>query len=240
MQTIKLACLDLAADHRLLDLGCGEGRHCHAAYHDAKCHVIGLDLGLDDVRKTREGFAAAPVLSPAENQRFDVMVGNALSLPFSNNSMNRLICSEVLEHIPDYMRVIDEIHRVVEPGGVIGVSVPRHWPEKICWWLSADYHNEPGGHIRIFNQSDLIEDFRSRGFTLKHKHYAHGLHTPYWWLRCAFGVKKPLNMLTKAWHSLLVLEMMKNPLWLRGLSKLLDKLIGKSVVLYFEKSAGGK
>ncbi|MGC6512536.1 MAG: class I SAM-dependent methyltransferase [Parvibaculales bacterium] len=240
MQTIKLAHLHPLPEHKVLDLGCGEGRHCHAVYHEAKCHVIGLDLGFADVRKTRDGFAAAPVLAPAETQRFHVLVGNALSLPFPDHSMDRVICSEVLEHIPDYLRVIEEIDRVVKPDGVIGISVPRRWPEKICWWLSADYHNEPGGHIRIFNQKELTEDFRSRGFRLIRKDYAHGLHTPYWWLRCAFGVKKPLNPLTRAWHSLLVLEMMKNPLWLRGLSRLLDICIGKSVVLYFEKPAGAE
>ncbi len=237
MQTIKLAHLKVLPKHRLLDLGCGQGRHCHAAYYETACHVIGLDLGYDDICKTRNGFEALPVIAPKPTQHFNLMVANALTLPFADNSMNRLICSEVLEHIPDYMRVIDEIERVTTHAALIGISVPRAWTEKICWWLSQDYHSELGGHIRIFKEQDLIDDFEARGFKLYKKHYAHALHTPYWWLRCVFGIKKELNFITRAWHALLVYELLKNPLWLKGIAKLIDRVMGKSVVFYFKKSA---
>ena len=39
--------------------------------------------------------------------------------------------------------------------GIIGISVPRFLPERICWLFSKDYHNTPGGHVRIFKQKTL-------------------------------------------------------------------------------------
>ncbi|MGC6475659.1 MAG: class I SAM-dependent methyltransferase [Parvibaculales bacterium] len=236
MQTINLSILQVEKQHMLLDLGCGEGRHCHAAYYHAACQVIGLDLSFDDIITTRKGFQDHPVTEPTPHQHFALGVANAQNIPLANASLDRIICSEVLEHIPDYFRVIDEITRILKPDGRVAISVPRQAPETICWWLSEDYHNEPGGHIRIFNAQELIEDFEARGFHCVKKQYAHGLHTPYWWLRCAFGVKKEHNFITRLWHKLLVLEMMKDPIWLRGISKLADWLMGKSVVLYFERA----
>ena len=58
MQTIDLNVLGLRDGQRALDLGCGAGRHVHAMYYHAQCHVVGLDLGYEDVRKTRDGFGS--------------------------------------------------------------------------------------------------------------------------------------------------------------------------------------
>jgi ubiquinone/menaquinone biosynthesis C-methylase UbiE len=237
MQTIRLDLLGLTDGDVALDLGCGLGRHSHAMYFHKACRTVGLDLGFDDVLATLKGFEAYPNMAdetPAHH-RFDLTVGNALQLPFADATFDRLICSEVLEHIPDYLTALDEIARVTKPGGRIGISVPRRWPEQICWLLSDDYHNEPGGHVRIFKSRRLVEDFEARGFRLTDRHWAHGLHSPYWWWRCLCGVKKERNWLARQYHKLLVLEIVKNPLPLRMLSAILDPLMGKSVVLYFDR-----
>ncbi|MBO6905757.1 MAG: class I SAM-dependent methyltransferase, partial [Parvibaculum sp.] len=102
MQTIDLNVLGLRDGQRALDLGCGAGRHVHAMYYHSQCHVVGLDLGFEDVRNTRNGFGSCPDMDPDTKRAFSLTVGNALSLPFPDASFDKVICSEVLEHIPDY------------------------------------------------------------------------------------------------------------------------------------------
>ncbi len=237
MQTINLDYLMLEDNHRLLDLGCGHGRHTHAAFFHKRGHTIGVDLGFEDVQITRAGLEAYPDLEPqiGAPRRADVLVADALSLPFSDDYFDRLICSEVLEHIPDYQAALTEIWRVVKPGGRIGISVPHRWPEQICWLFSEQYHNTPGGHVRIFRNSDLRADFEALGFRFVRKHLKHGLHSPYWWLRCAIGIHNDRNILVRGYKKLLEIEILKNPLALRALSAAADPLMGKSVVLYFDK-----
>ena len=177
MQTIDLDILRLEDGHQILDLGCGRGRHTHAAYFHRRCHSVGLDLGLEDVLTTQQGFLDHPDLEPQTGhaRRYDLMVGDALSLPFADNSFDRLICSEVLEHIPDYAGALAEIWRVTKPGGRIGISVPHRWPEQICWMLSRAYYDVPGGHVRIFKRHELRRDIEAMGFTYLTRHLTHGL-----------------------------------------------------------------
>ena len=56
-----------------------------------------------------------------------------------------------------------ELVRVLRPGGTIAVTVPRWFPELINWALSDDYHNVPGGHVRIYRHSALVGRLARRG-----------------------------------------------------------------------------
>lgn len=235
MRTVDLNTLGLKDGQRVLDLGCGEGRHVHAMYHHAVCHVVGLDLAFEDVKKTRDGFADCPDMDPDTKRSYSLSVGNALSLPFADGTFDKIICSEVLEHIPSYRQALKEISRVLKPGGTLAVSVPRYWPEWVCWALSEEYHNEPGGHVRIFRTGRLKQDVVQNGFAFYHRHWAHGLHSPYWWLRCAVGVKNTASKLVAAYHRFLVWDLMKQPWLTRTLEAIAAPLMGKSVVLYFTK-----
>ncbi|MEO9137784.1 MAG: methyltransferase domain-containing protein, partial [Jatrophihabitans sp.] len=142
--------------------------------------------------------------------------------------------SEILEHIPDDRAVIAEIARVVRPGGTVAVSVPRRWTEQICWALSDQYHEVEGGHIRIYRGSELEQSLVAAGLTLLGSHHAHALHSPYWWLKCAVGVDTD-NVLTRTYHRLLVWDMMSAPWVTRTAERLLDPVLGKSLVLYLSK-----
>lgn len=237
MQTINLNALGLKDGDTVLDLGCGEGRHVHAMYHHKVCHVVGLDLAFDDVKKTREGFVHCPDMDPETKRLNTLSVGNALSLPFADNSFDKVLCSEVMEHIPDYIQALSEVERILKPGGTFAVSVPRYWPERICWALSEDYHNEPGGHVRIFRSGKLRKDVEANGLRFTLRHWAHGLHSPYWWIKCAVGVKNNDNFLVKLYHRFLVWEITDNPFVVRVLEAIAAPLMGKSVVLYFKKPA---
>jgi len=237
MQTVDLNVLGLKDGERALDLGCGAGRHVHAMYYHAQCHVVGVDLGFADVKRTREGFGTCPDMDPETKRAFSLSVGNALSLPFPDGTFDKIICSEVLEHIPDYKQAINEIERVLKPGGTLAVSVPRWFPEQVCWALSDDYHNEPGGHVRIFREGELKGAVQAKGLRFFYRHWAHGLHSPYWWLKCAVGVKREDVKAVNLYKRFLEWDILQRPWLTRTLEKIAAPLMGKSVVLYFTKGA---
>ncbi|MDO8288930.1 MAG: class I SAM-dependent methyltransferase [Parvibaculum sp.] len=237
MQTIDFNTLGLKDGQRALDLGCGAGRHVHAMYYAAKCHVVGIDLGFEDVKRTRTGFEQIPDMDPDTQRAFSLSVGNALSLPFPDATFDKIVCSEVMEHIPDYKQAIAECERILKPGGTLAISVPRFFPEWVCWKLSDDYHNEPGGHIRIFRESVLKDAVEEKGLTFFYRHWAHGLHSPYWWLKCFFGVKREDVGIVNAYKKFLEWDILQAPLLTRTLEKIAGPLMGKSVVFYFTKEA---
>jgi SAM-dependent methyltransferase len=233
--TVDFDRLGLRAGERVLDMGCGAGRHAFEMYKRG-ADVIAFDQDADELATVREWFAAmrdaGEVPAGAEA---DVKEGDALSLPFADGEFDRVVAAEVLEHIPADIQAVQELVRVLRPGGTLAVSVPRWFPEVVNWKLSEEYHNTPGGHIRIYTDAELVDKVTKAGMELEGKAYAHGLHAPYWWIKCAVGVHKDDHPLARAYHRLLVWEIMKNPRALQVAGKVLDPVIGKSMVLYFRK-----
>ena len=234
MQTVDFRHFPLASGDRVLDLGCGEGRHVISAYLEAKVESIGVDLSVRDLQTTREKFRDFEQTDDS-GRLFALASANALELPFADNSFDKVICSEVLEHIPDYQGALAEIQRVLKPGGLFCASVPRRWPEKICWALSDAYHQVPGGHIRIFRAGELRGDIEGLGFKHYYRHWAHALHAPFWWLKCLFWKTQDSNWLVAQYHRLLVWDLMERPAFTRILEACMNPFVGKSVVMYFRK-----
>jgi SAM-dependent methyltransferase len=233
--TVDFDRLGLCPGDRALDMGCGAGRHAFEMYRRG-ADVIALDQDADELAKVREWFAAmrdaGEVPSGAEA---DVKEGDALALPFADGEFDRVVAAEVLEHIPADIEAIQELARVLRPGGTLAITVPRWLPEVICWQLSREYHDTPGGHIRIYTDKELATKAEKAGLELTGKAYAHGLHSPYWWLRCVVGVHNETNPAVRAYHRLLVWDIMKRPRTTRLAERVLDPVIGKSLVLYFCK-----
>ena len=236
MQTVDFAYLPLKSGDVVLDLGCGEGRHVISAYVEADIDAVGVDLSLDDLMTTREKFGDF-VAGENDGKAFNLSVANALHLPFADGTFDKVICSEVLEHIPDYRGALAEIHRVLRPGGLFCASVPRRWPEKICWALSDAYHQVLGGHLRIFRSDELRSEIEKLGFNHYYRHWAHALHAPFWWLKCLFWETQDSNWLVAQYHRFLVWDLMDKPAFTRVLEKMMNPLVGKSVVMYFRKEA---
>ncbi|MGY1696044.1 methyltransferase domain-containing protein [Geodermatophilus sp. SYSU D00814] len=234
--TVDYDLLDLRPGATVLDLGCGEGRHAFEAYRRG-AHVVAVDHGASEVATTRQWLGAIAEAGEAPaGARYEVVRGDLLHLPFPDASVDRVIASEVLEHIPDDARAMAEIVRVLKPGGRVAVTVPRYGPERVCWALSDAYHANEGGHVRIYRGDALRARLRVAGLAPGRSHHAHALHAPYWWLKCAVGVERDAAVV-RAYHRLLVWDLTQRPLVTRLAERVLDPLIGKSLVVYADKPA---
>ncbi|OBK36759.1 methyltransferase [Mycobacterium sp. 1245111.1] len=235
MLTVDFDRLGIGPGSKVIDVGCGAGRHSFEAYRRG-ADVTAFDQNateLGDVDTMFRGMAEAGEIPPSGHA--ETVIGDARALPYPDQTFDCVIASEILEHIPADETVIAELIRVLKVGGKLAVTVPRWLPEQVCWLLSEDYHSNDGGHIRIYRAHQLRHKIAERGMTFTHTHHAHALHSPFWWLKCAVGVEKSDHPAVTAYHKLLVWDMMRRPLLTRLAESTLNPLIGKSVALYFEK-----
>ena len=233
MQTIRFKNLNLSNDEFLLDMGCGEGRHSIGAYIETQANILGLDLSMKDLKIAQNrlnDFDTSNIKSVCQFGEADI-----ISIPLLDSSLDAVICSEVLEHVNSPQESIKELIRVLKPGGILALSVPRYMPELICWKLSKEYSKTPGGHVRIFKHKQLKKLGINNGLDYQSFHWAHGLHSPYWWLQCLFWKTKETSHLVNLYHKLLVWDLMKKPLLTKIFEAILQPLIGKSLVMYFKK-----
>ena len=234
MQTVDLRRFPISPGHRTLDIGCGEGRHAIAVWRAGGGVSVGLDRNHADLHAAAQrAEATGRLLEDAPRGRLLWLRGDAGRLPFANGSFDRVICSEVLEHLPDYHSALREIRRVLKADGLFCASVPRWWPEWLCWRLSRQYSLEPGGHVRIFRSGQLRRAVEACGFRRYHRHWSHALHTPFWWLKCLLWEQRETHWLVRAYHRLLVWDMLRRRPWTRWPERWLNPLLGKSVVMYF-------
>ncbi len=237
MLTVDYRRLGLRAGERLLDLGCGFGRHAYEAARRG-ADVVACDMAEDELVEVRGIFAAMDADGDLpKGVLTTATAGDAVQLPFADASFDRIIASEVLEHVPDDRAAIAELARVLAPGGQLAVTVPAWLPETVCWTLSDAYHSPivEGGHVRIYTEPELRRKLREAGLKPGGAHHAHGLHSPYWWLRCVVGPTNETNPVVQAYHRVLAWDIVSQPAVTRWVERMLNPAIGKSLVLYAER-----
>ncbi len=239
MLTLEFERLGVRAGDVLLDLGCGNGRHTFEALRRG-AHVIAADLKPEVLAHVTEWVTA--MYSQDEipaGTSFIAIRADALSLPFPDASLDHVIASEILEHIPRDEAAIAEIARVLKPGASAGITVPRFWPERVCWALSERYRTSAGGHVRIYREGELKNKLERTGLSLVARGHAHSLHSPYWWLKCAFGIANEDAPVPGLYHRFLVWQITSRPPLVDALERALDPVLGKSLVLYARKNGTG-
>jgi SAM-dependent methyltransferase len=233
--TVDFDRLGLVRGERFLDLGAGRGRHLFEAMR-RKAHVFALDSSAADLKD-----AAAVALAMVQGGEAEVsdwagaVNGDALQLPFADDVFDRIVVSEVMEHIWDDERAIIEVVRVLRPGGRVAVTVPTFWPERVAWALNPAYHDTPGGHVRIYRRGDLERKLERAGLYLRGSHHAHAFHSPYWWLKCLYGLDNTEARPVKRYHAFLCDLIEHNPRWAARTERALNPVLGKSLVVYGEK-----
>lgn len=240
MLTLDFDRLGVGPSTKVIDVGCGAGRHAFEAYRRG-ADVVAFDRDEAELRSVDTILRAMAETGEApDGASAKVVVGDALKLPYADETFDCVVASEILEHIPHDDAAITELIRVLKAGGTLAVSVPRWLPERVCWLLSDEYHSNEGGHVRIYRASELRGKISAGGMELTHTHHAHALHSPFWWLKCAVGVQNTDHRAVTAYHKLLVWDLMQRPKITQLAESMLNPLMGKSVAMYFVKPQEAK
>ena len=235
MITVDFNRLDIRPRAKILDIGCGSGRHTAAAYRFKNVVAIGADINHAELIEAKARLKIHDQLGENGGGKWGLTMADISALPFEDHFFDLVICSEVLEHIAEDNHAAREMIRVLKPGRHLVVSVPRFWPERICWALSKDYTATDNGHIRIYRKKKLIRCLENLGLKRRAVAYAHSLHTPYWWLKCLVGPNREDAALVNLYHRFLSWDIMKKPKFVRWMDRLMNPILGKSLVVYLRK-----
>jgi len=186
IEASRLRCIvrmvQACATDRILEVGCGGGHILRLFPHS---DLTGVDVSgrmLDKARENLRGY------------RVQLLKGDLFSLDLSGGGFDKIICSEVLEHVVDPHAILREIRRLLAPNGRVVITFPNdhliHRIKKLLHktglgrlpfcgrtaWGGDDYHL----HIwRIREMRELL----TRYFTIEHEGFAPGRFLP---VRCCF------------------------------------------------------
>ncbi len=157
-------------------------------------------------------------------------------LPFVDGAFDRVICTETLEHVDDDGVLARELARVLKPGGILAVSVPDEWSEKVFWKLSESYRTHVGGHVRIYERRRIVQLLRDAGLRPYAVRYRHALETLYWLSHIAFwsdwGKQGPI---TRVFRKALDSSRGRESRIVTMLDDIGNRILPKSIVVYSRK-----
>jgi ubiquinone/menaquinone biosynthesis C-methylase UbiE len=234
MITIEPDLLGINDGDITLDAGCGNGRHSWEVYNRNHSAVVAFDIDTVCVKKNKYMLDSLKEQKGVKGD-YHLLVANVTKLPFKDGSFGKVICSEVLEHIPEDKMALDELIRVLRKDGAIGISVPHHFAESICWKLSREYYGFPGGHIRNYKTRQLLDLAETAGLSIYSIRRKHALHSFYWIMRCVFGIKKEKALVPSIYNRFLEWDLRANRRFFRRVESLLNHFCPKSLAIYARK-----
>lgn len=165
--------LDLKNGDKILEVGCGRGFYAHIiGLFFPKTSYIGIDINEEHLR-------SAKVFAQASNVNF--RKADATRLPFADKVFDKIICTEVLEHIKNDRLAISELYRVLKPHGTAVITVPnKNYPflwDPINWVLERFFHTHIPSHVlwfagiwayhvRLYGEDELLEKVKKAGFKI--------------------------------------------------------------------------
>ena len=160
----------------LLDFGCGTGTQTFL-FSSAFDRIVGVDVNQPSIKKFRDTLAQRGITGRIEAVEYD---GRTLPLP--DASVDFAISFEVLEHVHDERRALDELFRVLKPGARLAISVPNRWwvfethgaaLPLLKWnrvplfsWLPKPLHDR-WARARIYSRREIVGKLRAAGFAIE-------------------------------------------------------------------------
>lgn len=141
---------------KILEVGCGDGFYLHLLSNLGikNLKLVGVDVDKNALKSARKNLKGKKVTL----KHGDVME----KLPFKDNSFDKIIMSEVAEHLPDDVKGLKEVYRVIKPGGILCLTVPSaNYPflwDPVNWLLEHlfETHIKSGFFAGIWNQHERL------------------------------------------------------------------------------------
>ncbi len=146
--------LNLKRGDKVLDVGCCSG---NAGLHVSKttgCDVFGVDAVEEFVRRCK----------------IKAVLGDAQQLPFEDASFDAVYILHVIGHVARPQKVLQEVKRVLKPGGRLAVITPNRnfvYAMKILNYLGIVKHTPDGTILRYYTTSSLAQDITQSGLSVK-------------------------------------------------------------------------
>jgi len=230
MLTVDFDRLAVQEGNMALDAGCGLGRHS-VEFMKRGASVFCMDLDLNSLLKTRYTLGSMKKRGGSpEGAGYMAHVGDALNLPFKDGTFDRIICSEVMEHVDDDFKACSELARVLKKNGRIAITVPTFFSEIIYDTLTWEYFTSPGGHVRKYFPSELADIMRKNGLEVYAIGFKHSFHTIWWIIRSVVGLHNSDHPITRSYHNFLVMGLSSK--FMRKAELFVNYFFPKSVVIY--------
>ena len=149
--------LHIREGDRVLDVGCGDGYILERLRDVVKLKGFGFDISANAINKAAQ-------LTKHHGEDLQFFVGDAENIPVPNNFFDKAVCSEIIEHVPDDLKFLSELHRVLRPKGIAYIT----FPNQKAFILFKSYCNlvdRIEGHLRRYNPNQF-NTFTEVGFKI--------------------------------------------------------------------------
>lgn len=177
---IKLDFLHLKKDSKVLDIGCSFGEQAMEIAKEGTI-VYGIDSSSELIKKFKHK-------AKRDNLKCYAFVGDATKIPFKDNYFDAVIATEVFEHVPCVVKVINESFRVLASGGRACISVPSYITEKIFTAIHP-FWIQDSGHVNIFSKKEILTLLKNSGFKIERVEDLNFEWTLFWLIHSVFKTR---------------------------------------------------
>jgi ubiquinone/menaquinone biosynthesis C-methylase UbiE len=167
-----LTSLDIQDTDNVLDAGGGDGYYSKLLLETTNAKITLYDFDENALNSARKNL---------EGKQIEILQGSVHQIPFPSDSFDKIILTEVLEHVPQENKALDELYRILKPGGLIAITVPNYnFP--FFWdpvnWVAQNIFKNPirkspfnnffagiwYGHLRLYKPDILRKKLTEHNF----------------------------------------------------------------------------